>query len=252
MTDIFLGEFLGTFVLILLGNGVVANVSFKKTIGTGGGIFFVTMGWAIAVFVAVMVANIWHTGGHLNPAVTIGQMVGNKITITKGLVYFASEFAGAMVGQIAVTIFYFQHIKDEKDFNVVRGMFSTNPTHKKSILNNLFSEYVGTIVLVVAAFFAISMGGGANTFGGAPYAIAMVVLVIGISLGGTTGWAINPARDLGPRIVFQVMIWISPRISPKFLGEKDGVASANWKYSWIPVIAPLAAGATVGAFFYTI
>ena len=113
-------------------------------------------------------------------------MVGNKLSIAKGFVYFASEFAGAIVGQIAVTIFYFQHIKDEKDYNVVRGMFSTNPTHQKSILNNLFSEYLGTIVLVVAALFAINFNGGVG-FGGAPYAIAMVVLVIGISLGGTTG-----------------------------------------------------------------
>lgn len=243
MTDIFIGELLGTMVLILLGNGVVANVTFKKTLGSGSGLIVIAFGWAIAVFTGVAVANYWGTGGHLNPAVTVGQWAGDQIGSTDALTYLGGEIVGALLGQIIVNIFYWKHIQEESMATVL-GMHSTGPTHKKSIFNNFFSEYVGTIVLVLMAFFAIS----GSWFGGAPFAIALTVLVIGLSLGGTTGYAINPARDLIPRIVHYITY---KTLANRMVIKVDKIES-NWSYSWIPVVAPLAAGVTVGLFYLNV
>ncbi|MCR8613392.1 MAG: aquaporin family protein [Mycoplasma sp.] len=242
--DIFTGELLGTMVLIILGNGVVANVTFSKTYGSKSGLIVIAFGWAIAVFSGVMVANYWGTGGHLNPAVTIGQYVGGKIGSDEAFTYFGAELLGAILGQIVVDIFYWQHIKEEKMATVL-GMHSTAPTHKKAVYNNLFSEFVGTSILVIAAYFGIQAG----WFAGAPLAVALVVLVIGLSLGGTTGYAINPVRDLMPRVVHFVMYSMMKKQLGLTNGEK---VESNWTYSWIPVVAPLAAGSIVGLFVFRV
>ncbi len=236
----FLGEFLGTMALILLGNGVVANTVFKKTLGSQGGWIVITFGWAFAVFVGVSVANIWDSGGHINPAVTVGQLVGGNISVEEAAGYIGSQFVGALVGQILVNTFYWQHIKEEQP-EVVLAMHSTGPTHKDAWFTNFFSEFVGTMILVVMAYFAIN----GQWFGSAPIAIAFAVFAIGLSLGGTTGYAINPFRDLSPRIVHKVMYKIMPA-----LRREGGVAvSSNWKYAIIPVVAPLSAAVVAGLFF---
>ncbi len=240
MLNIFLGEFLGTMALILLGNGVVANASFKKTLGSNGGWIVIVFGWAFAVFVGVSIANIWHTGGHINPAVTIGQWVGGNITSEEALVYMASQFAGALIGQVIVNIIYWQHIKEEEN-QVVLGMHSTGPTHPKSWMTNVFTEFVGTCVLVLMAYFAIA----GTWFSSAPLAISFAVLAIGLSLGGTTGYAINPFRDLAPRIIHKIMY----KTSTVLKTSNGTMVSSNWKYAIIPVVAPVLAGITVGLFF---
>ena len=237
--NIFLGEFLGTAVLILLGNGVVANVTFKKTLGKGGGLIAITFGWALGVFAGVAIANIWDSGGFINPAVTMGQWVAGKIGNLDALIYILAQFLGALVGQIVLDIFYLQHIKDE-NVRTVLGMHSTIPTHK-NIFTNLFSEYIGTIILISIVFYAILNPVNSSWFGGAPYAVALVVLSIGLSLGGTTGYAINPARDLSPRFVH----WVMYKAFRKHLNISQQITS-NWNYAWIPVVAPLVAGATIG------
>ena len=237
--DIFLGEFLGTMFLILLGNGVVANCVFKKTIGARSGFLAITIGWGIAVFVGVFVANSFGTGGHLNPAVTIMQWVKGDKTSAQSMVYFASELLGAAVGQLIVSAFYFNHINEVENKDSIISIHSTGPTHEKTF-SNLFSEFIGTAVLVSCAMvLGLSMNDNAEgmmRFVG-PFSMGLVVLGIGISLGGTTGYAINPARDLMPRIIYTIMPY-----------KNKPANSANWKYGWIPVVAPLVAGALVGAF----
>lgn len=248
LLDIFLGEFLGTMFLILLGNGVVANCIFKNTLGAKSGFLAITIGWGIAVFIGVFIANSFGTGGHLNPAVTTTLWVKGAITSGQAGVYYGSEFLGAGIGQLVVSAFYWNHIKEADNKNALISIHSTGPTHKKT-LSNLLSEFVGTGVLVACALaLTPSMMNGSPEsktfidmkdimrFAG-PLSMGIVVLSIGISLGGTTGYAINPARDLAPRIVYALMPY-----------KNKPANSANWSYSWIPVVAPLAAGVVVGAF----
>lgn len=241
LLDVFLGEFLGTLVLILLGNGVVANVVFKRTGGAKAGFLAITTGWGLAVFLGVMVANSFATGGHLNPAVTTMLWVKGDIEVDYAFTYYGSEFLGAIIGQIIVSTFYWQHIKEKENKEVVLAMHSTSPTHKQA-WSNLFSEFVGTAILVSCAMILPLTFNGSNDplmttilgFAG-PLSMGLVVFSIGISLGGTTGYAINPARDLGPRIVHALMPYAHKQKS-------------NWTYSWIPVLAPLLAGVVVGGF----
>ena len=245
LLDIFLGELFGTMFLIILGNGVVANVVFKRTIGSKSGFLAITVGWGFAVFMGVIVANAFSTGGHLNPAVTTMVWVKGDIGIVKALIYYISEMLGAIIGQVIVSIFYFQHIKEVDNQDAVLSMHSTTPTHKNNAFN-LFSELVGTVVLVTLAMvlftsFKNADGTQESTlksimgFAG-PLSMGFVVLGIGISLGGTTGYAINPARDLGPRIVYALMPYPNKK------------KSANWQYAWVPVLGPMLAGVIVGAF----
>lgn len=240
LLDIFLGEFLGTMFLIILGNGVVANSVFKKTLGSKSGWILISMGWGLAVFVGIVVANNWGTGGHLNPAVTIMQWVKGDVNWDQALVYFASEIFGALIGQIIISLFYWNHISDVENKDSIISMHSTGPTHNKKPMSNLFSEFIGTGVLVtVAMTISLSMNDsslGILKFVG-PLVMGFVVLSIGVSLGGTTGYAINPARDFIPRVVYALMPYKNK--PPK---------SANWSYSWIPVVAPLFAGVVVGLF----
>jgi len=239
MLDIFLGEFLGTMFLIILGNGVVANVLFKNTFGSRSGFLAITVGWGIAVFVGVLIANNWGTGGHLNPAVTIMQWVKGDKQTAEAMVYFGSELFGAALGQIIISLFYWNHINEVENKDLIIGMHSTSPTHNRP-LSNLFSEFIGTAVLVACAMtLGVTLKGNSEDlmkFIG-PVTMGIVVLGIGISLGGTTGYAINPARDLMPRIVYALMPY-----------KNKPAKSVDWKYSFIPVVGPLVAGIIVGAF----
>ena len=238
MLDIFIGEYLGTMVLILLGNGVVANVVYKKTKGSGSGLIVIAVGWALAVYMGVQVANSWQTGAHINPAVSVAMLTKGTIAIDAFFVYVGAQMVGAITGQLIVNTVYWQHVK-ENETGMVLATHSTGPTHKDAHVTNFVSEFVGTCVLVglvvlTSRYFANDLGAMGQFVG--PLSVAMVVFGIGVSLGGTTGYAINPARDLGPRIVYALT----------FRKKED---DADWQYSWIPVVAPLLAGVVIALIF---
>jgi glycerol uptake facilitator len=237
---IFVWETIGTALLILLGTGVVANAVLRNTNGNGGGILFITVGWGFAVFTGASVAN--PSGAHLNPAVTLALAIAKKVSWDKVPFYFAGEFAGAIIGAMLCWATYkLQFDKHDEPRNTL-GIFSTAP-RVPGIAWNLVTEIIGTFVLII--WILLSPGARASVdgipqFGNSAlgYAgVAFVVLVIGTSLGGPTGYAINPARDLGPRIAYA------------FLMPIKGKGSANWGYSWVPVVGPLV-GAALAALLY--
>jgi glycerol uptake facilitator protein len=227
---ILVAEILGTMMLILLGNGVVANVVLKDTKGNNSGWIVITTGWALAVFVGVIIAGP-HSGAHLNPAVTIGLATAGKLSWSLVPEYIAGEMIGAMLGAFLVWIFYKDHFKVTENEAGKLACFSTGPAIRNT-LSNLISEIIGTFVLIFVIFHlagpSINLGidagalVGLGSLGALP--VALLVWVIGLSLGGTTGYAINPARDLGPRI----MHFILP-----VKGKSD------WGYAWIPVVGPI-------------
>ncbi|WP_282784006.1 MIP/aquaporin family protein [Phaeodactylibacter xiamenensis] len=231
----FIAEFIGTFLLILLGNGVVANVVLQDTKGHSGGWIVITVGWAMAVFVGVLVAQDY-SGAHINPAVTVALAVGGKFAWSKVGGYVLAQVLGAAAGASCVWLTYIQHYRTTKDPVLKLATFSTIPQIRHNGAN-LFSEIIGTFVLLIAVFFLtgpnIPVGDpsrpvGLGSLGALP--VSLVVLAIGLSLGGTTGYAINPARDLGPRIAHAIL-----PIQDK--------GSSNWDYAWIPIVGPLAGGA---------
>jgi len=239
--SILVAEILGTMMLILLGNGVVANVVLKGTKGNDSGWIVITTGWALAVFVGVIVAGPY-SGAHLNPAVTIGLATAGKIPWSIVPEYLAGEMIGAMLGAFLVWLFYKDHFKVTEDEGGKLACFSTGPAIKNTF-SNLISEIIGTFVLVFVIFYlagpSLDLGIGdakavigLGSIGALP--VAFVVFVIGLSLGGTTGYAINPARDLGPRIMHAI------------LPVKGG---SDWGYSWIPVVGPII-GAVIAALLY--
>jgi glycerol uptake facilitator protein len=258
----YLAEFIGTALLVLLGNGVVANVLLDKTKGHGAGWISITTGWGLAVFVAVWCVGPI-SGAHINPAVTLGLAVAGEFPWADVAPYIAAQMLGAIVGGALVFLFYRQHYELTTDADAKLATFCTAPAIRSTV-SNLFSELIGTMVLVLAvllvvepsittgfesssASFSLSavldpsdgeLGGGMSsaaggasdeiglgTLGALP--VGLLVLSIGISLGGTTGYAINPARDLGPRIAHALL---------PVPGKRD----ANWGYAWIPVVGPLA------------
>jgi glycerol uptake facilitator len=236
--QIFLSELLGTGALILLGDGVVAGVLLGKSKAQNSGWIVITMAWAFAVFTGVLIAGPV-SGAHLNPAVTLGLALNGAITWGAVPVYWAGEMAGAFIGAVLVYLHYQPHWAETEDANLKLAVFSTGPA-VRSTLWNLVSEIIGTFVLMFAIFMFSAVGpAGDNKAGLAalgPLPVTFIVLVIGLALGGTTGYAINPARDLGPRIAHFVL---------PIPGKRD----SDWAYSWVPVIGPLI-GATVayGAF----
>ena len=229
----FLSEFFGTFLLLLLGNGVVANVVLKGTKGNNSGWIVITTGWALAVFTGVVVAAPY-SGAHLNPAVTVGLAVAGKFAWNDVPVYLLAEMLGAMAGSWVVWMMYKDHFDATEDSSLKLAVFSTAPAIRHTC-RNLFSEIVGTFVLVFVIFYVTTpeMADEAKTpigmgsLGAIP--VAFLVWVIGLGLGGTTGYAINPARDLGPRIMHAILP----------IKDKSG---SGWDYSWIPVVGPLAGG----------
>lgn len=216
--NIFLQETTGTMLLILLGNGVVANVVLDKTKGNNSGWIVITLGWAMAVFVAAAAI-----GGHLNPAVTVAFMVNGTTPLMEGLLRISGEILGAMLGATLVWLHYRDHYESTDDAGAKLATFSTSPAIRNT-LSNVLGEIIGTFVLMLAVLrFANASGLGAVS----ALPIALTVLAIGLCLGGTTGYAINPARDLGPRIMHAIL---------PISGKRD----SDWSYAWIPVLAPIA------------
>ncbi|CAG2534925.1 glycerol uptake facilitator protein [Maribacter dokdonensis] len=242
--SILIAEIIGTMLLILLGNGVVANVILNGTKGNGSGWIVITTGWALAVFVGVVVAGPY-SGAHLNPAVTIALAVAGKVSWDLVPEYLVGELIGAMLGAFLVWVFYKDHFKITDDEGGKLACFSTGPAIKNTF-SNLISEAIGTFVLVFVIFYfagpELDIIGdvdsraiiGLGSIGGLP--VAFLVWVIGLSLGGTTGYAINPARDLGPRIVHSLL---------------PIKGSSDWGYAWVPIVGPLI-GSLLAAFLYLI
>ncbi len=237
----FLGEILGTAMLILLGNGVVANVLLEKAKGQNSGWIVITFGWGMAVFIGVfMVAGI--SGAHLNPAVTIGLAVAGTFPWVDVPAYILAQFIGAAIGATLVWVHYKDHFAATKDPDLKLAAFSTAPAIRNTIMN-LISEIIGTFVLVIAVLYLFVLPEGMNSGTvvaiSGPFSVGLVVFAIGLSLGGTTGYAINPARDLGPRIVHALL-----PIPNK--GDSD------WKYAPIPVVGPIIGGALAGLFYLAV
>jgi glycerol uptake facilitator protein len=228
----FLGELLGTMILILLGNGVVANVLLNKSKGQNSGWIVITAGWAFGVMAGVFVAQA--TGSmqaDLNPAVTIAKMVMGGTTAADGMSRIAGEFIGAFLGSVLVFLTYFPHWSETTDPGLKLACHSTGPAIRNPFWN-LVTETIGTFVLVFVIFAIFSkIGGtaGAPASGVGTYLVAMLIWGIGLSLGGPTGYAINPARDLGPRIAHAVL-------------PIPGKGSNDWGYAWIPVVGPVIGG----------
>jgi len=238
--DILMAEIFGTMILILLGDGVVAGVLLAKSKANASGWIVITTAWAFAVFAGVVVAGPF-SGAHLNPAVTLGiytkdLLAGNEIDVALFGTYIVGEMIGAMIGAFLVFLHYYPHWAETEDQGLKLAVFSTGPAIRNTVWN-FVSEVIGTFVLVFVIFcFGNNAGpeSGLASLGALP--VAFLVLVIGLALGGTTGYAINPARDLGPRIMHQIL-------------PIPGKGSSDWAYSWIPVVGPLVGGA-VAAIVY--
>ncbi|WP_290473385.1 MULTISPECIES: MIP/aquaporin family protein [unclassified Leifsonia] len=239
----FLSELVGTAMLVLLGTGVVANVALIKNKGFNGGFLMVNIGWGIAVFSGVVVA--YNSGAHLNPAVTLGLVAngatefGSKsahtlVDVNFGTVslYILAQLLGAIIGAVFTWLAYKKHFDEEPDPANKLGVFSTGPAIR-SYAWNLVTEIIGTFVLV---FVVIGFGhngdaSGLASLGALP--VALLVIGIGASLGGPTGYAINPARDLGPRIAHAIL-------------PIKGKGSSDWSYAWVPVLGPVIGGLLAG------
>ncbi len=228
----FVAELIGTALLITLGCGVVANVILKGTKGEGSGWLVITTAWAFAVFVGVVVAGPY-SGAHINPAVTIGLALAGVFEWTEVPSYLLAQLLGAMIGAVLIWIMYKDHFDITEDKTVKLGVFSTIPAIR-NYPSNLFSEVLGTFVLVFTVLFfsdasllATEEVIGLGSLGALP--VSLLVWGIGLSLGGTTGYAINPARDLGPRLVHAVL-------------PIKGKGNSDWTYAWIPVLGPVLGG----------
>jgi glycerol uptake facilitator protein len=227
----FIAELLGTAFLILLGNGVVAGVVLKGTKNENSGWIVITMGWALAVAFAVYaVGHI--SGAHLNSAVTLALAATGQFDWAQVPAYITAQMLGAMLGSVLVYLHYLPHWGRTEDAGTKLAVFCTSPAERHTV-SNFISEFLGTFALM----FGLSAL-GANKFaeGLNPMAVGALVLAIGLSLGGTTGYAINPARDLGPRIAHALL-------------PIPGKGSSDWSYAWIPVVAPIL-GAICGALVY--
>ncbi len=231
----FLFEMIGTAFLVLLGDGVVANVVLNKTKGNNGGWIVITFGWAIAVFTGVYISAA-HSGAHLNPAVTIAFAVVDKFSWADVPTYIAGQFAGAMAGALMVWFAYKKHFDETTDADAKLAVFCNAPAIR-NIGFNLLTEMIGTFALVFGVLFIT--GGDVKLGSLDALPVALLVLGIGLSLGGPTGYAINPARDLGPRI----MHFILP-----IKGKRD----SDWGYSWVTVAGPIVGGLIAALVFKAI
>ncbi|WP_298807065.1 MIP/aquaporin family protein [uncultured Pseudokineococcus sp.] len=236
LAQIVLSEVLGTATLTLLGCGVVANALLAKTKGFAGGPLFINFGWGLAVFAGVYVA--YASGAHLNPAVTVGLLVsGNDYApgvspdLANTLVYFASEMVGGALGAVVVYLAYKNHFDATEEPALKLAVFSTGPEIRRYGWN-VVTEVIGTFVLV---FVILLFGNTPAQIG--PLAVALLVVGIGASLGGPTGYAINPARDLGPRIAHALL-------------PIRGKGSSDWAYAWVPVVGPVLGGILAGLVYY--
>ncbi len=229
----FIGEFAGTALLITMGSGVVANVLLTGSKGQNSGWIVITFGWAMAVFLGVYSSTSLGGSGHLNPAVTIALTATGQFKKELLPVYLMAQFAGAITGAIIAWLAYFQHFAATADKDLKLAIFCTAPAIR-SVIPNLITEIIGTFLLM---FGALAMSKPTNTLGTLDaLPVALLVLGIGLSFGGPTGYAINPARDLGPRIAH-------------FLLPIPGKRDSDWSYSWIPVVGPVI-GALIAVFVF--
>ncbi len=231
--NIFIGELIGTMILVLLGNGVVANVLLDKSKGQNSGWIVITAGWGFAVAIGVYIAG-WASGGHLNPAVTIGMVAIGELSIAEVPLYLAGQFLGAFIGAVGVWAAYFPHWAQTKDPGAKLAPFSTSPAIRHTV-GNLICEIIGTAVLLIGVLGILNANNGIAS-GVGPYLVGILVFSIGLSLGGPTGYAINPARDLAPRIAHALL-------------PIPGKGSSDWGYAWIPVCGPIIGG-ILGALLY--
>lgn len=229
----FTGELLGTFILVLLGDGVVSACILNKTKAQNSGWIAIVLGWGIAVTVAVYISG-FMSGAHLNPAVTLAMAAIGSLPWSQVVTYLVAQFLGAMLGALVLYLHYYPHWKETKDAGTILACFSTGPAIRHT-WSNLFGEALGTAVLVITVM-AIGPNKVAAGFG--PIIVGFVVMAVGFSLGATTGYAINPARELGPRIMHALL-----PIPNK--GDSD------WSYAWIPVLGPILGG-VAGALIYQV
>ncbi|MFK8111310.1 MAG: MIP/aquaporin family protein [Rubripirellula sp.] len=243
----YLAEFIGTMMLILFGNGVVANVVLARTKGNDSGWIVIAAGWGIAVFIGAFCAQEF-SGAHLNPAVSVAMLVAGKLTMVDTILYTVAQFLGAIVGGGLVYAFYREHFKATEDADAKLACFCTAP-NIRGMRQAFFCEAVGTFALILPIFLmatpTLIQGAekgasdpvlGLGSLGLLP--VGLLVFGIGLSLGGTTGYAINPARDLGPRLVHAIL---------PIGGKRD----SDWQYAWVPVLGPIA-GAVVAALCYLV
>ena len=240
----FCAELIGTMILVLFGNGVVANVVLKGTKGNNGGWIVITLGWGLGVFLGVIVAGPY-SGAHLNPAVTIGLAIAGKFAWMKVGYFIVAQMLGGAIGALLVWLFYRHHYVETQDQEAIFATFATRPAIRK-LPNNFFSELLGTFVLIFVILYiegpnitGNNLSGlkiGLGSVGALP--VALLVTALGLSLGGTTGYAINPARDLSPRLMHAIL-------PIKHKGDSD------WAYAFIPVCAPLV-GAAMAAWLFLI
>ncbi|MBF7128730.1 MIP/aquaporin family protein [Pediococcus pentosaceus] len=228
-----LGEFIGTFVLVLLGDGVVAGVSLRKSKAEGSGWIAITLGWGLAVTLGVY-ASSFLSPAHLNPAVSVGMAIAGKFPWSSVIPYSIAQILGGLVGGIVVWIHYYPHWKETKDKDAILGTFATEPAIRNYSMN-FISEVVGTAVLI---FGLLAFTRGQFTQGLNPIAVGVLITAIGLSLGGTTGYAINPARDLGPRLTHAMLP----------IANKGG---SDWAYSWVPILGPVV-GSILGAICFNL
>ena len=231
----FLGEIIGTALLVLLGNGVVANVVLEETKGNGAGWIVITWGWGMAVFVAVFTVAAF-SGAHLNPAVSLGLAIAGKFDWLQVPGYILAQFVGAFIGAALVWVLYRPHFARTASADLKLACFCTAPAIR-DVPANFTSEVIGTFVLVFAVLFLAVSVFGLGALDALP--VGLLVLAIGLCLGGTTGYAINPARDLGPRIIHAVL--------PMPGGKRD----SDWGYAWIPVLGPFL-GAILAGLLYLV
>lgn len=231
--NIFWGELIGTMVMILLGNGVVANVLLSKTKGQNSGWIVISAGWGFAVAMAVYISG-WASGGHYNPAVTLGLCIAKLASWEAVPLYLSGQFIGAFLGATLVWLSYFPHWQKTADPQHKLLCYCTQPA-LRNYLWNFVCEVIGTMVLLIGVLGIFNAHNGISG-GMGPYAVGILIFAIGLSLGGPTGYAINPARDLGPRIAYAVL-------------PIKGKGSPDWAYAWIPVLAPLM-GSILGTAIY--
>lgn len=224
----FLAELIGTAILVILGNGVVANVVLSKTKGNNSGWIVITAGWGLAVYVGAFCSAPF-SGAHLNPAVTVAMVTAGKLPLADAPTYILAQLLGAFIGGVLVYVFYREHFKATNDPDSKLACFCTAP-NIRNIPQAFFCELIGTFMLILPIFLmtdptdATKAPLGLGSIGYLP--VALLVLAIGLSLGGTTGYAINPVRDLGPRIAH-------------FLLPIPGKRNSDWAYSWVPILGPI-------------
>ena len=240
MTE-FMAEFMGTMILVLLGDDVCANVCLKGTKGNNSGWIVITMGWGLAVFAGVLVSKDF-SGAHLNPAVTLGLAAAGKFLWAKVALFITAQMLGGATGALLVWLTYKDHFDISTDQGSILAVFATGPAIRKPI-SNVISEAIGTFVLVFAVLYmagptvtsgAAEIKVGMGSLGALP--VALIVTSIGLSLGGTTGYAINPARDLAPRLIHALV-------------PIQNKGNSDWGYAWIPVVGPIL-GALLAAIIY--